>query len=88
MKDKLELIETLISNSSELVQEDYFDSSSLQDIEYTICHLRTLSSHKHRILARKIYSKLRDRISKMKDDKQKEKLIHIARLINMKVKSV
>lgn len=88
MKNKFELIESHFSNHSELVQEDLFTSSSLEEIEYTICHLKTLSSKKHRNLARKIYSKLRDRISKMKNNKEKEELIHIARIINMKVKSV
>ena len=88
MKDKFQLTNSNISNRSDLVQEEFFESSSLQDIENTICHLRTLSSLEHRVFARKIYSKIRDRITKVNDNKEKEDLIRIARIINMKLKSV
>jgi len=88
MKDKSFLIESYISNRSDVVEEDFFASSNLEDIEDAICHLRTLSSDEHRIFARKIYSKLRDRISEVNDHEEKKELIRIARIINMKVKSV
>lgn len=88
MKDKFDTI-----NSYTFIQENWnevnsLSESSILDIEKEICHLRTLSVYEDRKLARKLYSKIKARVSSIKDVKEKMKLNQLALLINMKVKSV
>lgn len=88
MKDKFDLRKSYTFSHVDWEPEDFFSFSKYSEIENDICRLRTLSIYEHRKLARKIYSKIRLYLSSVKDQREKEELKNLARLISMKVKKI
>lgn len=88
MKGKYDIINSYTYSHSDWEQEAFFSSIELSEIESDICRLQTFSRDEHRNLARKVYSKIRDRISNIHDGKEKNDLQKLAHLIDMKIKFV
>lgn len=88
MKDNFDTINSYSFTQENWNEENSLSESKISDIENEICHLRTLSVYEDRVLARKLYSKIKARMSSIKDVKEKMKLNQLALMINMKVKRV
>lgn len=88
MKDKFDTFSSSTFNHSDMEQEDFFNATNLNEIENDICHLQTLSLNEHRTIARRVYTKINDRISSIKDSDEKKELERLASLLNMKVKFI
>lgn len=88
MKDKFDTI-----NSNTFIHSDWdkvnsLSEASISEMEKEICHLRTLSVYDDRKIARKLYAKIKARISSIHDTKEKIRLNQLALLISMKIKRV
>jgi hypothetical protein len=88
MKDKFDIVKSYTFNYLDWNQEEFFSASNLSEIENDISHLQTLSFYGHRKLARRLYAKIRRRISTVEDEKEKEALQNLAHLISLKVKEI
>ena len=88
MKDKFDTIYSYTFIHSNMDEVNSLSEASISEIEKEICHLRTLSDYEDRKLARKLYSKIKSRISSISDVSEKMRLNQLALLINMKVKRV
>ena len=69
-------------------EQSYLESNDYHGMENEICRLKTFSNEEDRALAKKIYSKLQDRIRLLNDGFEKKQLKNLELLIRMKVKSI
>lgn len=88
MKDKFDTINSYTFIQSNWNEVEPLSEENISEIEKEISHLRTLSVNEDRKLARKLYSKIKRRISFISDVGEKMQLNQLALLINMKVKQV